>query len=517
MESEITNYLSEIGCCWRCILLYLGYSKQEYFSSNHNSNLETEILNGETVDVKEKTLDSSLASNMTNKMDIISASVCKKLRVSVCISCLGLLQTCESTEVIKKLSDAVREGDFDAKSFSLGLSLPLSLPFRIHLIWAHFLKKFSNLQVEETRRNHVGVLKDIWRSLVGPQISSNIDKEYVSGQLVDFNLVVQTDHPDSEEESLLLVKIDDQKLKLRQKQTRKYSEGLLTNQFIKDTLGEISDEKVLQIFPDPPSVPNEQFFFKQITCTHASLYLAGRYNKYSRTLPQTPWFVSEDRRFNSSVQELICEPLKKSIRSEGYKFSSSGREDVDVRCLGRGRPFVIEFTNPHRIHFNDDFMRILQEEVNTSSGDLIRIKDLQIINKKDTSNLKEGEDEKTKSYCALCFSTKSIPPEALENLQTIKDLVLDQMTPLRVLHRRPLSVRKRVVHSIRAESIDKKFFRLFLNTQAGTYIKEFVHGDFGRTTPNLGSILGAKCDIIALDVENVQLDWPPSLNERLKT
>ncbi|RXG68625.1 putative tRNA pseudouridine synthase Pus10 [Armadillidium vulgare] len=472
MESEITNYLSEIGCCWRCILLYLGYSKQEYFSSNHNSNLETEILNGETVDVKEKTLESSLASNMTNKMDIISASVCKKLRVSVCISCLGLLQTCESTEVIKKLSDAVREGDFDAKSFSLGLSLPLSLPFRIHLIWAHFLKKFSNLQVEETRRNHVGVLKDIWRSLVGPQISSNIDKEYVSGQLVDFNLVVQTDHPDSEEESLLLVKIDDQKLKLRQKQTRKYSEGLLTNQFIKDTLGEISDEKVLQIFPDPPSVPNEQFFFKQITCTHASLYLAGRYNKYSRTLPQTPWFVSEDRRFNSSVQELICEPLKKSIRSEGYKFSSSGREDVDVRCLGRGRPFVIEFTNPHRIHFNDGFYAKFFRK------------------KKDTSNLKEGEDEKTKSYCALCFCTKNIPPEALENLQTMKRS---------------------------GSRSNDSIASLFLNTQAGTYIKEFVHGDFGRTTPNLGSILGAKCDIIALDVENVQLDWPPSLNERLKT
>ena len=32
------------------------------------------------------------------------------------------------------------------------------------------------------------------------------------------------------------------------------------------------------------------------------------------------------------------------------------------------------------------------------------------------------------------------------------------------------------------------------------YVKEFVHGDFGRTQPNLGTILGADCDIVTLDV-----------------
>jgi tRNA pseudouridine synthase 10 len=39
-----------------------------------------------------------------------------------------------------------------------------------------------------------------------------------------------------------------------------------------------------------------------------------------------------------------------------------------------------------------------------------------------------------------------------------------------------------------------------LTTQAGTYIKEFIHGDFGRTNPNLGSILNCTADILQLDV-----------------
>ena len=35
----------------------------------------------------------------------------------------------------------------------------------------------------------------------------------------------------------------------------------------------------------------------------------------------------------------------------------------------------------------------------------------------------------------------------------------------------------------------------------GTYVKEFVHSDFGRTVPNLGTLLAHRqLDILALDV-----------------
>ena len=37
-------------------------------------------------------------------------------------------------------------------------------------------------------------------------------------------------------------------------------------------------------------------------------------------------------------------------------------------------------------------------------------------------------------------------------------------------------------------------------SSAGTYIKEFVHGDLERTKPNVGSILGSEVDILQLDV-----------------
>lgn len=42
---------------------------------------------------------------------------------------------------------------------------------------------------------------------------------------------------------------------------------------------------------------------------------------------------------------------------------------------------------------------------------------------------------------------------------------------------------------------------------AGTYIKEFVHGDLGRTVPSVGSLLGCRADILQLDVTHVEDTW----------
>lgn len=68
----------------------------------------------------------------------------------------------------------------------------------------------------------------------------------------------------------------------------------------------------------------------------------------------------------------------------------------------------------------------------------------------------------------------------------------------------------------------KRFFLFFTDnakllildvvTQAGTYIKELVHGDFGRTQPSISQMIGDFIDIIALDVTAIELDWPKETN-----
>lgn len=74
-------------------------------------------------------------------------------------------------------------------------------------------------------------------------------------------------------------------------------------------------------------------------------------------------------------------------------------------------------------------------------------------------------------------------------------------------------MRPRTVHDINIKLLPNHpgHFILRVRTQAGTYIKEFVHGDFNRTVPNMCILLGRPVDIVALDVDSVQLDWPPAI------
>lgn len=65
------------------------------------------------------------------------------------------------------------------------------------------------------------------------------------------------------------------------------------------------------------------------------------------------------------------------------------------------------------------------------------------------------------------------------------------------------------IHSIKCEVMADRpqWFALSVEAQAGTYIKEFCHGDFGRTVPNVGALLGnCEVHIAELDVVHISLD-----------
>lgn len=48
------------------------------------------------------------------------------------------------------------------------------------------------------------------------------------------------------------------------------------------------------------------------------------------------------RKGSTSVQEEIATVVESTFGATASKFHSAGREDIDVRMLGGGRPFVLE-------------------------------------------------------------------------------------------------------------------------------------------------------------------------------
>ncbi|KAJ0851888.1 putative pseudouridine synthase, catalytic domain superfamily, tRNA pseudouridine synthase Pus10 [Helianthus annuus] len=244
-----------------------------------------------------------------------------------------------------------------------------------------------------------------------------------------------------------------------------------------------------------------------LTCSAAPVYIGGRYLKLSRNVSQTRWIIDDERKGEASVEELIGENILPMCKGEGYKFHAAGREDIDVRMLGSGRPFLIEIQNARHLP-SEASVKEMEKKINNLESNLVRVKHLQILGSQGWSLMREGETEKQKQYAALVWISRSINDNDLEAVSSLKDLKVLQRTPIRVLHRRSPLDREKIIHWMKIEKIggSSQYFLLHLCTQAGTYIKEFVHGDLGRTHPSIGSILGCRAEILQLDVTDVKMD-----------
>lgn len=183
-----------------------------------------------------------------------------------------------------------------------------------------------------------------------------------------------------------------------------------------------------------------------------------------------------------------------------HKFHSGGREDIDVRMLGLGRPFVLELVHPRkRISATDADLRALTDRVRDQGEDLA-VRELGFTDKTCFEVLTKAADTKVKAYAAIIQTELPLTAQKLAEVAALRDVEIDQMTPLRVLHRRTLMSRDKMIFRCLLRPLNDFTAVCFMLSSAGTYIKEFVHGDLNRTRPNLGMLLGGRCDILQLDV-----------------
>ncbi|KAM7419862.1 hypothetical protein PAMA_016799 [Pampus argenteus] len=509
-DKSIIQKLLTAGCCARCILRFCCISVHAAYRRPHQDTLkelQTFITDTENSKSQDSAAESTEGNNDSHdasvsdapeeplskkaKLDVSAASEEDESRV--CGLCLGILQELSDPSRAAKIAEAVKTENYKFDTMVLSVSLPAQLCVREHSCWLHVKKEVREKSAVLDKDDVIQVkeaFKWVMQGLVAKELGG-VDVVTKS----EFEVGVEFTHPETDADCHFLASTCPDCFK-----PTKNKQSVFTRMAVVKALEKIPDSKFLKHYPCPPTRPNSSCTAKDVQCLHVSVFVAGRYNKFCRSLPQTPWVIDGERRMESSVEELIAAPILLAFRADGFNFSSSGREDVDVRTLGNGRPFAMELLNPHRSRLSRVEMKRLQETINDSS-DKIRVRDLQIVTREAMSRMKEGEEEKTKSYTALVWTQKPIQRADITFIDDIKDLTLDQKTPLRVLHRRALAVRQRVIHSMNARFLDPHHFHLGLKTQAGTYIKEFVHGDFGRTKPNLCQLLQTDTDILELDVE----------------
>ena len=335
-----------------------------------------------------------------------------------------------------------------------------------------------------------------------------------------------------------------------------------------------------------------------------SHYMYGRYRKLERGIPQTKWpcrsckgrgCVKCDQtglQYLSSVQGLIGDPLLEIFGSREHAFHGMGREDIDVRCLGRGRPFVIELKKPIK---RDIDCIMLMKTINEAADGKLEVSDMRPSNRSEVVRVKDTPAEKSyrinyriepltqveldeltqimevpknnqdrnrrrkdhhmgkkrkqkeepkpidftqlkkAELVALCeekgvskSGTKDVlidrlsnfkeetlplpdPDYVMEIMEKLQGCTLAQRTPERVAHRRADKIRRRKVIETSGPSIevgdDGTLMGQFdLRCESGTYVKETVHGDGGRTQPSIASLIKAKCTVEWLDVADIHAD-----------
>uniref|UniRef100_A0A182Q9H7 tRNA pseudouridine(55) synthase n=1 Tax=Anopheles farauti TaxID=69004 RepID=A0A182Q9H7_9DIPT len=488
-QKLIYDYLRSVDCCRVCCLRFLKGTKEEFvdidtalgkrgFEQTHESNGDQEA---------------------------------KKAKENICVACLGLFNLDTIESLASEVKNHASYQQYQCKAgFLTSISLPIVLHLRQLALWFDVLDRFP-----ETFNSGAPpdiAVKDALKTMIIHQLEQKLEKPFsVDGVMVN----VPFTYANEQQELNILEQISPGVFANRKANKHTKNEFISRNAFEKHfTPAAINAERFRKHYSVPP-VSTEQVGLVrgELSFTGPTIFIAGRYNKFSRTLSQTPWMIDGKRMMEGSVQETIAAAIAPhfGVSDELLIFSSSGREDVDVRCLGEGRPFVLEIPDAKQDQLPEEIAVEMEQQVGNSKQ--VAIRDLQLVKREDLVHIRGTEDEKRKFYRALCVTTEPVTEEMVRKLRINEPFVMQQVTPLRVLHRRTLLARPRTVYSVRAFACRENPHAMVVDivSQAGTYIKELVHSDFGRTGPSFRSIIGKAIDIHALDVMAIDLDWPKKI------
>lgn len=326
------------------------------------------------------------------------------------------------------------------------------------------------------------------------------------------------------------------------------------------TLKEYLKESLLEVFGR--SIVGEystafEIFIKEgsvrVEIVNDSVFICGRYRKTERGISNTPMVFhrtaprrKRDQSFHAKEERMPAvsdwmDPFTEYFQANKAVFISGGREDYDVRMLGNGRPFLCRIEDPCRNLPKKVgvLSRVISEEGRQMEEYGVEYKPLEIPYKlegpvellqtylvegdKAMKEMKKIEEEHCKVYGVKV--TVDLPEETLkeklissyweesEEGFTLKSSPLDisQKTPIRVMHRRANLSRKKTLYECRIEiepECEITTLYIQIKSSSGTYIKEFVNGDMGRTVPSLSEVVGEYCDVVELDVLSIDDTFP---------
>ncbi|KAI8369818.1 hypothetical protein EDC96DRAFT_478627 [Choanephora cucurbitarum] len=502
---DLVEILISSFCCSRCCFRYLGCSDFSLYlideAETHSaicSILETE---------RQKTFE------FDDKR--------------TCSACVGSVQFAES--FADPVAARIREEDYQVDSSALFCTLPISVLHR-----DHFLKLHAVNTLLADPKEYTADLIRLWKEMI-PRDPKDFFRYVLASKLKEkINFVLDADsplrmtvviaHEPSSKEHMFLTQLKRPLLNVRTIRHKKMRMTVGDSRpNIAEALKKLDNDEAKLLTAIPPVLTTERATFESATFLNSPSYIGGRYLKFSREYSQTTWIVRGQKLTENSVSEVFSDIIKKYYRADDTKFCTAGREDANVRMLGTGRPFYFEVVNPRVPRLADSDYQKMEDEINNQPQHkaFVQVRHLSHVKPEHLKIIKEGEETKTKQYRALVWLSEPLTDELVDRINQVgsKAFTIQQKTPVRVFQRRSAAIRPKTIHTstiarlhpqVDMNSPEARFGVLQLHTQAGTYIKEYVHGDLGRTQPSLATVGQIhSADLLELDVMDVDLVWPP--------
>ncbi|WP_408959440.1 tRNA pseudouridine(54/55) synthase Pus10 [Natrinema sp. 74] len=256
-------------------------------------------------------------------------------------------------------------------------------------------------------------------------------------------------------------------------------------------------------------------------------FVYGRYRKLERDIPQTEWpcrecggsgvQLSDDGEepcdycggsgylYDTSVEQVVRPHVVDAMDGDEGTFHGAGREDVDARMLGEGRPFVLEVKRPRK---RDPDPAELERTINDAAEGAVEVERLRLATYEMVERVKEHDA--SKRYRADVEFVESVDEDAFGAvLADLEGTTVDQYTPERVDHRRAGLTRERTVYAIEGDLRSPTEAEVRLHGEGGLYVKELISSDNGRTEPSLAGLLETDAEVTALDVTGVEGEDEP--------
>jgi len=245
-----------------------------------------------------------------------------------------------------------------------------------------------------------------------------------------------------------------------------------------------------------------------------SAFIYGRYRKLRRDIPQTKWPCSDcdgsgragrtacpacegtGFRYATSVEQEVAPIVEEIMEGVDSRFHGAGREDVDARMLGEGRPFVVEVLEPRRRAVNTE---ALTRAINAAADGVVEVSPLRLASYEQVERVKSLAASK-RYRAEVTFDRPVTETQLAAAMEALTQQEIEQFTPRRVDHRRAELTRIRSVYDASVSECDGTDAVLDIHGEGGLYIKELISGDAGRTVPSVAELVGTAATVTALDV-----------------